>query len=528
MNQSRSETESARSSKLSHTRQLMLLFAAVFFGTKAVATLLPPSDPGAFRTDRILVKFKSGVSPAALANLHQGHRSSVRRSYPQIGNLQVVQLPTNRSVAAALRAYRDSGLVEYAEPDYLLSGARVPNETAYFDGSQWALYNWGQLGGTTDCDIDAAEGWELAYDASSILVSVVDSGIRVTHQDLAANLWTNPGEIAGNGLDDDGNGYIDDVNGINAINGSGNIVDEFGHGTHVAGILGAVGNNGVGIVGTAWRIQMMGCKFLDPQLQGSVSDAVECIDYSRIKGARIVNASWGGNTASSFSSIALYDAINSLRQAGIIFVAAAGNFTLDNDSSNAFYPATFNLDNIISVAATTRDDDLAHFSDYGLNSVDLGAPGYVVLSCWSGNDSDYRTDDGTSMSAPHVAAACALAWTRFPNDSYQQIIQRVLAGTDPIPALAGKCRTGGRLNLYKVLNAPGVNITRPLLVAQGVENGQFLFRVSGTANTSFELQTSTDLKIWNPGQTFQIPAQGHLDFGENASGSAKFYRAMVP
>lgn len=507
---------------------LLVGTACIFLRTWALsanAALLPPqANTNAFRPDRILIKPRAAVSPVDLDQLQRANGDFVRRRYSSIGNLQVMQLPAGRSVAQALQTYRNSKLVEYAEPDYIVSGARTPNETWYFDGSQWPLYNWGQLGGTADCDIDAAEGWNLAVDASSILVSVIDSGARVTHQDLAANLWVNPGEIPGNGIDDDDDGYIDDIHGINAITGSGDLTDEFGHGSHVAGILGAVGDNGVGMVGTAWKARMMICKFLDPQLQGAVSDAIECIEYSRIHGAKIVNASWGGSTSSAFSSTALRDAIDSLRQAGIIFVAAAGNFTLDNDdSSNAFFPASFDLDNIISVAATTRDDDLAHFSDYGLNTVDLGAPGYIVLSCWSGSDSDYRTDDGTSMSAPHVAAACALAWTLAPSSTYQQIIQRVLAGVDPIPALSGKCRTGGRLNLYKVLHQP----PPPSLTVSRLESGTFYFYVSGEPNSSFELQTSSDLKSWLPSETFQLPAEGRLDFYDDGGLDARFYRAML-
>ncbi|MBC8094886.1 MAG: S8 family serine peptidase [Akkermansiaceae bacterium] len=494
----------------------------------AAAVLLPPETTPKFRSDRVLIKPKSSASEFALGTLHRSERASLRRKYPQMGNLQVIHLPPGESVTNALRRYRASGLVEYAEPDYILQAARVPNETSYPDGSQWALFNWGQLGGTIDCDIDAAEGWDFAYDASSVIVSVLDSGVRVTHEDLAANLWTNPGEIPGNGVDDDANGYIDDVHGINAVNGSGDLTDEFGHGTHVAGIYGAIGDNGIGMVGTAWRAKMINCKFLDLSLQGSVSDAVECINYSRLNGAKIVNASWGGKSPTTYSSIALYDAINSLRQAGIIFVAAAGNFAVDNDGPEAFYPASFDLDNIISVAATTRDDDLAHFSDYGLNSVDLGAPGYIVYSAWSGSDSDYRTDDGTSMSAPHVAAACALAWTLSPTSSYQQIIQIVLAGVDPIPALAGKCRTGGRLNLYKVLSAAAGNILRLQLTMRGLNTGQFEFRVSGPPNTSFQLQSSTNLIHWVPGATFQIPVAGYLDLTAAADASAKFFRTVAP
>ncbi|HLP76170.1 MAG TPA: S8 family serine peptidase, partial [Candidatus Paceibacterota bacterium] len=236
----------------------MLLLAAAFFSASAFAIILPISAQAlAFRSDRILVKPKPTTREANLTALRQNALDSLRRSYPKMGNLQVIHLSGRETVTNALRRYRQSGLVEYAEPDYILCAARTPNEPAYSDGSQWALFNWGQLGGTAGCDIDAARGWDFAYDASPVVVAVLDSGVRVTHEDLAANLWVNPGEIPGNGIDDDTNGYIDDVNGINAINGSGDLTDDFGHGTHVAGILGAVGNNGVGIVGTAWRAKML-------------------------------------------------------------------------------------------------------------------------------------------------------------------------------------------------------------------------------------------------------------------------------
>jgi subtilisin family serine protease len=503
----------------------VLSLAFPSLASQAFAVILPPAS-AAFRDDRILIKPKLSAETWAFKILHQLAGATVHRVFPDIGNLHVIHLRGDDAVTNALRRYRESGLVEYAEPDYIVSAARTPNETAYVDGSQWALFNWGQLGGTTDCDIDAAEGWDLAYDASSVLVAVLDTGVRVTHEDLRANLWVNSGEIPANGIDDDSNGYIDDVHGINAIDGSGDLTDEFGHGTHVAGILGAVGNNGIGMVGTAWRATILNCKFLDLNLQGSISDAIECIDYARANGAKIFNASWGGITSSQFSSLALYDAIKSLRDQGIIFVAASGNFALDNDSANAFYPASFDLDNIISVAATTRDDGLAHFSDYGLNSVDLGAPGYIVYSCWSGHDSDYRTDDGTSMAAPQVAAACALAWTLAPGSSYQQIIQRVLAGAEPIPALAGKCRTGGRLNLFQVLSGLNGNHPELTLSCQTVGNGQLELEVSGPPGVTFELQASSDMIDWSSVHTNQI-SSGAVIIEVSLDQPARFFRTIT-
>ncbi len=507
----------------------LILVISGTIASDALAVIRPPVT-NSFRSDRVLVKFRETVDEPAQVKARQNVNAKLHRKFTKLGDVQVLQLPRGADVQREVERLRSNPAVEFAEPDFILSAARVPNEPRYFDGSLYFLYNWGQLGGTAGCDIDAAAGWDFATDASSVIVSIMDTGTRVTHEDLAENLWVNPGEIPGNGIDDDGNGYVDDVHGINARDGNGDLTDTFGHGTHVAGIFGAVGNNGIGVVGTAWRARIMTCKFLDNQLQGSVSDALECIEYSRVNGARIINASWGGTTSDVWGSQALYNAIDSLRQHGIIFVAAAGNFALNNDSTPRFYPASFDLDNIIAVAATTRDDEITHFSDYGLESVDLAAPGYIILSTWADDDSSYALDDGTSMSTPQVAAACALAWSLYPTSTYQQIIQRVLNGTDPIPRLAGKCKTGGRLNLYKVLSQPGPlppTGTQPVLSVRGTEPGKFLFRVTGTPGSSFELQSSSDLEDWSPGKTFQMPESGQLDMSDIVDGEARFYRAVL-
>ena len=331
-----------------------------------------------------------------------------------------------------------------------------PGDFRYWDGTLWGLRNTGIYGGTPGADIKAAQGWDVQTSAANIIVAVVDTGARLTHEDLASNLWTNPGESGlnalgldrgRNGLDDDNNGYRDDVHGINAILGTGLPADDFGHGTHVSGTVGGVGNNTVGVVGVAWRVQMMECKFLDASGHGSISDAISCLDYARRQGARVINASWGDY---SFNSTALYDALSSLRSAGILFVAASGNDNSDNDA-RPLYPASYNLDNIIAVAATDRTDAKAWFSNYGARTVHLGAPGAAIFSSWNGADNDYRSYDGTSMAAPHVAGACALVWSHYPAESYLQIRNRVLANTDPLPGLAGRTITGGRLNLHQAL-----------------------------------------------------------------------------
>jgi large repetitive protein len=449
-------------------------FYRALMASSLVSPRINAQATAASRQDRVLVKPKGGAN---LALLHTILGIQVLRTYPAIGNLQVLQLPAGSTVAGVIAAYQESGLVEYAEPDLLIQGLVSPNDPYFSDDSLWGLNNIGQAGGKPDADIDAPEAWDILHDASNIIVAVIDSGIRATHQDLAANLWVNPGESGTdsfgldkrfNGKDDDGNGYIDDVNGINALLVQGPPIDDHGHGTHVAGILGGVGGNGVGIVGVAWRVQIMALKFLDTLANGSVSDAIECIDYARTKGAKIINASWGWYGE---NSSALRDAIQSIQNAGIIFVAACGNSAINNDT-NPLYPASFDLDNIVAVAATTRADQLAQWSSYGASTVDLGAPGEEILSCGHTNDTNYRFWMGTSMAAPHVAGACALLRAQYPPDGYLQIIHRLLSATDPLPALAGKCVTGGRLNLQRALLATDeIVITLSEAIPQAFESG---------------------------------------------------------
>src|SRR2546426_1438815 len=443
-----------------------------------------------FRQDRILVKPKRGVILSALGELHALVGAQVLQSYPGIGNLLVLKVPPAASASDLIAIYRHSGLVEYAEPDYPVEDLRAPNDFRYGDGSLWGLHNTGQLGGVPGADIDAQDAWDIQNTADNIIVAVIDTGVRYTTEELAAHSWVNPGEIAGNGVDDDGDGFVDDVHGINTVANSGDPNDDHGHGTHVSGIIGAVGNNDVGVVGVAWKVQIMACKFLDPSGNGFISDAIKCIDYARSKGAKVINASWGSTT---FNSTALRDAIDNLRQAGIIFVAAAGNSAQDN-GVNPIYPASYDLDNIISVAATTRTDDLAFFSNYGSTTVDLGAPGAAIFSCWNGSDSDYRYNDGTSMAAPHVSATCALLMAHYPNENYQQIIDRILSNVDPLPSLAGKCVSGGRLNLQKALGVstapppsrPTVTVTATDANAseQGPDTGAFTIRRTGSVSSA--------------------------------------------
>lgn len=404
-----------------------------------IGTVSPGPEPA-----RILVKPKPG---ADLSSMHLLLGTTLERTFPAIGGLQVVRVPAGASPDEFAARYRQAGFAEYAEPDVKVRLLAEPNDARYTDGTLWGLHNTGQAGGTPGADIRAPEGWNIRTTAENIVVAVIDTGLRLTHEDLAANLWTNPGEAAGNGRDDDGDGWVDDLHGINTLTGGGDPTDDHGHGSHVAGVIGGVGDNAVGITGVAWRVRLMALKFIDAQGRGLLSDAVTCIDYARRHGARIINASWG---APGFDSAALRDAIASARDAGILFVAAAGNAAADNDST-PLHPASYPLANIIAAAATNRQDGLSFFSDFGATSVDLGAPGEEILSCWIGGDSDYRFLSGTSMSAAYVSGVAAVLMAQAPGEDYAAIRRRILEGADPRPALAGRCVTGGRLNLLAAL-----------------------------------------------------------------------------
>jgi subtilisin family serine protease len=301
------------------------------------------------------------------------------------------------------------------------------------------MNNTGQTGGTPDADIDAQEAWDTLT-ASTCIVAVIDTGVDYNHPDLANNIWVNPGEIPGNGKDDDTNGVVDDVHGYDFYAYDSDPMDETDHGTHCSGTIGGIGNNGIGVAGVCWDVKIMALRFLGPG-GGFTESAIECVQYGVFMGAKILSNSWGGGPYSH----ALYDAIMAADAAGVLFVAAAGNSGNDNDIYPE-YPASYVAPNIIAVAATTHTDARAYFSCYGRWSVDLGAPGLDILSSIPGNK--YEFFDGTSMACPHVAGACALVtaagYYGFSHDDVRKII---LNTVDVIPALNGRTTSGGRLNL---------------------------------------------------------------------------------
>ncbi|HYC70098.1 MAG TPA: S8 family peptidase [Opitutaceae bacterium] len=443
----------------------LLALAASAPEASAQASLAPAASAARaarVREDRVIVRVKAGRD---LGLLHRQLGTRGRRlrhregGRSEVSRFEVVDIALGRreQVIAALQR---SGLVDYAEPDYVLEALAEPNDFRFWDGSNWHLRNTGIYGGTPGADIDAMAGWDVRTSAAGVTVAVVDTGIRLTHEDLRPNLWVNPGESGldslgrdkrANGVDDDANGFVDDVHGINVLNRTGNPHDDYGHGTHVGGIIGAATNNSVGIAGVAWQVKLMALKFLDYQGHGSISGAIECMQYARDNGAKIVNASWGSY---SFTSQALRDCIVDLRTNGILFVAACGNSAGDNDV-NPLWPASYEYDNVIAVAATNRTDGKPAFSNWGRTTVDLAAPGSPIYSAWKNSDSDYRYLDGTSMAAPQVAGAAALVWAHCPGLRYDQVKRYILENTEPNAAYANKTVTGGRLNLARILeNTP--------------------------------------------------------------------------
>jgi subtilisin family serine protease len=433
------------------TSSLGLLLALLLLGAidaRVVAQMIAGTKLAAiedFHPSRILIRPQTGADPGQLKELHRQTGAQVLRQFHQMDGIQVLQLGPGATVPQWIMLYEQSGLVDFAEPDYRLRLATAPNDPRYLDGSLWHLHNTGQSGGVADADIDAPEAWATLRQATNIIVAIVDTGVRYTHEDLAPNMWVNPGEIA-DGKDTDGNGYIDDIHGINAAANNGNPIDINGHGTQVAGLVGAVGNNAKGVTGVAWSVRLMALRFFDDAENGYVSDAVECFDYARANGAHIINASFGSPSYSS----SFFSAINSCRNAGIIVVAAAGNDGLDTDTT-PYYPACYNLDNIVALSATTRTDTLASYSNYGATSIDLAAPGSDLYTTYNSSDASYVRNSGTSFAAPVTAGAFALLKARYPADSHLQLIERVLSTVDPLPSLSGKTITGGRLNLASAL-----------------------------------------------------------------------------
>jgi len=404
-----------------------------------------------YKPRELLVRFRPEATALQIEALHRALGSSVLKA---LGHLKLhrVRLREGLSETEGETLYAAAKIVAAVERHALRYPLLTPKDPYY--SQQWNMTK-----------ISMPKAWEITQGRGEIVIGVIDSGVDTRHPDLAANIWNNPAEIPDNGIDDDHNGYIDDVRGwdFTGLNGDNNPIDSYnpsypdsaGHGTHVAGIIAAVGDNGLGVAGIGWGLRIMPLKVLaDNAPEMLLIDIIEAIDYAIANGARIVNCSFGGEYLSDQVE---YDAFERLREKGILAVCAAGNSGKNNDAGEPrIYPASYDLDNIISVASSDLSDNLFVHSNYGKTSVDLMAPGETILSTClcpaRGDCNSYCERSGTSIAAPHVAGVAGLILSRNPGLGYTRVKSLLLESTDPIPSVSDKLLSGGRLNAFAALS----------------------------------------------------------------------------
>jgi subtilisin family serine protease len=411
------------------------------------------NETRSFGAPEVLVKFKSGVSDEAIEALTARLHDHVEDRLENADGVAAIDDLDNAGAESIVAEYSKLPEVEYAEPNYeikLEEGAGplvpvLPHDPQFEE--QWALSNSGQRGGKKGADISAPLAWAKTTGTEDVVVAVLDTGVDYGHEDLAANIWMRPDSLAP--YHDNELGTIDDVTGFNAVDNAADPMDDNGHGTHCAGIIGAEGENEIGIAGVNWKVQIMPLKFMNAGGSGTTKDAIEAINYAidRKKAGvnvRVISASWG----STQRSRALETAIRKAYENDILFVAAAGNSSTDNDR-RPHYPSNYNVPNVISVAALDRHDQLASFSNFGAKTVAIAAPGVDILSTWLENG--YEEKSGTSMATPVVSGVAALVLAENPRMSVDELRKKLLDSTDPIVALKGKVATGGRINAAKAL-----------------------------------------------------------------------------
>ena len=388
------------------------------------------------------------ASSAAGSRALADNRARIARTYRRSGIQRLVIEDPDASLEDAIRDLEATGLYEFVEPDYRIQAALLPSDTALNDGRLWGLLNTGQDDGVAGMDINVVDGWDITTGSPDVVIAIVDSGIRETHRDLRDNLWQNPGEIPDNGIDDDLNGFVDDIHGINAIAESVNLYDNYGHGTHIAGTIAATAFDDGPHVGVAFNSRLMILKVLGSDGSGLVSDAVQGIEYAIDNGAEIINASWGGYS----NSAALRTAIEQADAAGVLVVAAAGNSSRNTDTVPNF-PSSYSNPNIVSVGAINRRGQLASFSNFGNTSVDIAAPGEDIWSTVPGSDTAYGYKFGTSMATPHVTGVLALLASQFPDDDHLTLKSRLMLGVQPLFGLQNRVVSEGIPDAYASLSA---------------------------------------------------------------------------
>lgn len=414
----------------------------------------PAADDDKEMTE-VLVRFRPGTSRETINRITAQFDDEVEDRIESVDGLDVIEDEDGRSAENVLAQYRALSEVEYAEAngpivlDHEDSGRKHLHADDEMFAGQWGLFNDGTKGGKAGADISAMRAWAVTKGSERVVVAVIDSGVDYAHPDLVHNIWTRPEIIKA--YEDEDLGAIDDQHGLNLVDDDGDPMDSNGHGTHCAGIIGAEGGNGIGIAGVNWNVKIMALRFMDGDGAGTTKDAIEAINYvidRRRAGVnvRIISASWGSNIRSR----ALEDVIRKAYEEGILFVAAAGNDHSDNDQKPHF-PSSYDIGNVISVAAVNRGDQLTAFSNYGANSVNVAAPGEEILSTWLNHG--FAEKKGTSMATPFVAGVAALILAQNPKLSVDELRARILKSVDAVDSLKGKVSTGGRINAAKAVGA---------------------------------------------------------------------------
>lgn len=468
---------------------IRVLFFAICVSCTFFAGMLAAQKPAAdaFVKNELLVKFIGGPASknARAANLTLG-----AKVLEDLGDLgwQRVRLPEGISVDEAIERYKILDGIEYAQPNFYYHLLLTPNDPQFTSGGMYGL-----------TAIHAPQAWDLTTGSSAVVVADIDTGMRYTHQDLAANAWINPGEIAGNGVDDDGNGFVDDVHGWDFFyNDSDPIDDAGGHGTHTAGTIGAVGNNLFGVVGVNWNVKIMPIKIYSPSGTDSTS-AMLVNAYSYIKmmknrgvNIRVTNNSYGGCGEACGYDQATKDALDAMGDAGVLNVFAAGNNSRNIDTA-PFYPASYTSPSVLAVASSTSTDARSSFSNWGPISADLAAPGSGILSTYNASDTATATLSGTSMATPHTAGAAALLSAFRPNLSVASLKATLMNTVDVLPAWNGLVKTGGRLNVFNALQNQTVctfNMASSSMTVP-TKGGVFSVNVTAVPNCDYSVKSNT-------------------------------------
>lgn len=430
--------------KLNFIPALFLLFSFAH----ASAELNMNSFENEYVPNELIIKFKDSLETKS--SLVSTLNSKIKKKFSASG-AALYSIPNSSNFKdLALRIQSDPE-IEYVELNHVHYLQETPRDSLY--SKMYNLNNKGQTGGTHDADIDAPEAWEITTGSKKVLVGVIDTGVDYKHPDLKDNYWKNPGETGKdqngrdkrrNGIDDDKNGYIDDHQGWDFYSNNNDPMDGHSHGTHCAGTIGASGNNRKGVTGINWNVSLVGLKVFSDSGKTNTAAIAEAIEYSTKIAVDVTNNSWGSNTYSKI----IKAAIDQARRKKIAFIAAAGNNN-ENNNTKPFYPASYKFSNVISVAATDHNDRLASFSNFGSNSVDVGAPGVQIYSTFPKRK--YEKISGTSMAAPHVTGLYALIKAKHPKLSYRAIKERILSSGDKVRSLRGKTRTGRRINALNAL-----------------------------------------------------------------------------